>query len=409
MQEKFFVLPNGLNVCYKYVPYTKSVHCGFIIDTGGRDDGEYAGISHFIEHMIFKGTPKRKTYHILQYLESVGGDVNAYTTKEKTCVYAAISSEHFERAINLLTDIVFHSIFPEKEIQKECQVILEEIDMYRDAPDEAIFEDFDAMIFPNHVLGAPILGTKDSIPKIDKSILMNFYKKKYSNNNIVFSVVGNVSEKELMKGINKYLSIIPSNNQAISRIYPERCESETYLEVKTHTQQAHELIGGRAMGLHDKSYHAFVLLQNILGGPAMNARLNLNIREKYGLTYNINSFYSPFTDSGIWGVYYACDPAVSKRVGQKVLKELAALKEPLGKMQFRQTQQQLCGQLTLGHENLSSQMLGMGKEILDYRDLIPFESYIKEIEKLTAMDLADVAQEYFDENKLKRIAFVPEE
>ncbi|MBX7242466.1 MAG: insulinase family protein [Bacteroidia bacterium] len=409
MQEKFFVLPNGINVCYKYVPYTKSVHCGFIIDTGGRDDGDYAGISHFIEHMIFKGTQKRKTFHILQYLESVGGDVNAYTTKEKTCVYAAISSAYFGRAVNLLTDIVFDSVFPEKEIQKECQVILEEIDMYRDAPDEAIFEDFDEMIFPNHVLGIPILGTKESIPKINKSILIDFYKKKYSNNNIVFSVVGNVSEKELMKEINKNLSILPSYSQSFTRNYPEKFTPSGIKEIKTHTQQAHELIGGRAMGLHDKSYHAFVLLQNILGGPAMNARLNLNIREKYGLTYNINSFYSPFTDSGIWGVYYACDPAVLNRVRSKVIKELGALKEPLGKMQFRQAQQQLCGQLTLGHENLSSQMLGMGKEILDYKTLIPFDSYLKEIEKLTAMDLAEIAREYFDENQLSRIAYVPED
>lgn len=409
MTERYFELPNGLCITYKHVPYTKSVHCGFIINTGGRDDGAFSGISHFIEHLIFKGTEKRKTYHILQYLESVGGDVNAYTTKEKTCVYTSINADYFERAVNLLSDIVFHSIFPEKEIQKESQVILEEIDMYRDAPDEAIFEDFDGLIFPNHTLGTPILGTKESIPLINKSNIIEFYKKKYSISNIIFSVVGNVSEKKLMYCLHKYLSPILGGGDKIDRELPTALVQYENPVVKTRIQQAHEIIGGRAMSLHDPLYSAFVLLQNILGGPAMNARLNLNIREKYGLTYNINSFYSPFTDSGIWGIYYACDPEVIKRVRQKVGKELNALKEPLGKMQFAQAKQQLCGQLILGNENLGSQMLGMGKELLDYGKLLDFEYYLKGIESLKVMDIVEVARLYFEASDLRTISYVPED
>lgn len=408
MSEKIIELPNGLRIAYKYAPHTRSVHCGYIIDVGGRDDFEdAAGISHFIEHLVFKGTTKRKTFHILNYIESVGGDVNAYTTKEKTCVYASLSAEHFERAIDVLTDIVFFSTFPEKEIAKEKQVILEEIDMYRDAPDEAIFEDFDALVFPNHRLGIPILGTKESLPAIDKAKLEAFRDAFYTKERIVFSVAGNITEKQLMKWAGKYLKDLPLRSGNPIRIKPLDWEVQHQKE-EISTHQAHEIIGGRAIDMRHNDYAAFSMLINWLGGSAMNSRLNLNIREKYGWAYNISSFYAPFVDTGLWGIYYACDVANLKKIRNKVEKELAeSTQKVMGSLQFSHIQKQLIGQLILGNENLINQMLGMGKELLDFGKLIDFEDYIKRIQKVTPTEFQAVAEHHFSEKNRGIISYLP--
>ncbi len=410
MSEKIIELPNGLRIAYKYAPHTRSVHCGYIIDVGGRDDFEdAAGMSHFIEHLVFKGTTRRKTFHILNYIESVGGDVNAYTTKEKTCVYASLSSEHVERAIDVLTDIVFFSVFPEKEIVKEKQVILEEIDMYRDAPDEAIFEDFDTLIFPNHRLGIPILGTKESLPLIDREKIMAFRNAFYTQERIVFSIAGNITEKELMKWANKYMKDLPLLSGNPPRVKPLEWEAKNETsEISTH--QAHELMGGRAIDMRHDDYPAFSMLINWLGGSAMNSRLNLNIREKYGWAYNISAFYAPFLDTGLWGIYYACDAGNLKKIRNKVAKELAeSSKKVMGSLQFSHVQKQLIGQLVLGNENLVNQMLGMGKELLDFGKLISFEDYIKRIEKVNPIDFQGVAERHFTEKNTGIITYLPKE
>ncbi|MFN0200854.1 MAG: M16 family metallopeptidase [Bacteroidia bacterium] len=410
IKEKIITLPNGLRVTYKYVPHTRLVHCGYVIDVGGRDDREMeTGMSHFIEHLIFKGTQKRKTFHILNYLESVGGDVNAYTSKEKTCVYASLASEYFERAVDVLTDIVFCSTFPEKEMAKERQVIMEEIEMYRDAPDEAIFEDFDLLIFPNHALGLPILGSKESLQHISQQHILDFTKNSYTSDRIVFSIVGNVSEKEVMKWVDKYLAPLEIGKGKATRLAPAPyTANQQIVEIATH--QAHEVIGGVACSIYADEYAAFLLLNNILGGPAMNTRLSLNIREKYGWVYNINSFYSPFLDSGIWGIYYACDAGNLEKVRKKVYKELDELRsKKMGTVQFMQAQRQLSGQLLLGNEHLGSQMLGMAKEVLDFDKLIPLEEYLAEIQAITAEQLWEVANVYFEESKLSRLTYLPAE
>lgn len=410
MSEKIIELPNGLRIAYKYAPHTRSVHCGYIIDVGGRDDFEdAAGMSHFIEHLVFKGTTRRKTFHILNYIESVGGDVNAYTTKEKTCVYASLSSEHVERAIDVLTDIVFFSIFPEKEIVKEKQVILEEIDMYRDAPDEAIFEDFDALVFPNHSLGIPILGTKESLPLIDREKIAAFRNTFYTKERIVFSIAGNITEKELMKWANKYMKDLPLLSGNPPRIKPlEWTAKNETVEISTH--QAHEVIGGRAIDMRHEDYAAFSMLVNWLGGSAMNSRLNLNIREKYGWAYNISAFYAPFLDTGLWGIYYACDVSNLKKIRNKVIKELSeSSKKVMGSLQFSHIQKQLIGQLVLGNENLVNQMLGMGKELLDFGKLIAFEDYIKRIEKVNPIYFQGVAERHFTEKNTGIITYLPKE
>lgn len=410
MSEKIIELENGLRIAYKYAPHTRSVHCGYVIDVGGRDDFEdAAGISHFIEHLVFKGTNKRKTFHILNYIESVGGDLNAYTTKEKTCIYASLSAEHFERAVDVLTDIVFFSTFPEKEITKERQVILEEIDMYRDAPDEAIFEDFDTLVFPNHRLGIPILGTKESLQIIDKAKIEAFRKAFYTQERIVFSVAGNITEKQLLKLADKYLKNLPLFSGNPPRTSPQTWQVQHQTaEIATH--QAHEIIGGRAIDMKHDGYAGFSMLINWLGGSAMNSRLNLNIREKYGWAYNISSFYAPFLDTGLWGIYYACDIANLKKIRNKVLKELEEVsKKEMGKLQFSQIQKQIIGQLILGNENLVNQMLGMGKELLDFGKLIDFESYIKRIEKVNSAEFQAIAKQHFGAENTGILTYLPKE
>ncbi|MDX2248774.1 MAG: pitrilysin family protein [Bacteroidia bacterium] len=406
MDTHIFELPNGLRIVYKFVPYTRAVHCGFVINSGSRDDGAgEIGMAHFIEHMIFKGTTKRKTFHILNYLESVGGDVNAYTTKEKTCLYASMVAEYFERATELLTDITFHSTFPEKEIVKEKQIIAEEIDMYRNAPDEAIFEDFDELIFPQHSLGHPILGTKDSINSFTQQGVIRHLGKSFISGQVVFSIVGNVSLQEVKRVTDKYLRplILPAGS--LFRTQPILPQGGNQ-EVPIVTDQAHEIIGGRAYAFNKGLYFPFLILNNLLGGPAMNSRLNLNIREKHGLTYSISSFYSPYLDSGMWGIYYACETGNLNRIRKLVHQELKSLCElPLGAIRLSQAKKQLIGQMTLGYENLLNQMLGQAKDLLDFGEVSTFTQYIADIEAVTARNLQQAAEEMFRESTLSTITY----
>ncbi|MEL6653024.1 MAG: pitrilysin family protein [Bacteroidota bacterium] len=406
IEPKVFELQNGLRVVFKPIPYTRTVHCGYVINAGSRDDeGNEMGMAHFIEHMIFKGTHKRKTFHILNYLESVGGDVNAYTTKEKTCFYASLSAEYLDRATELLSDITFHSTFPKNELRKEQQVISEEIDMYRESPDEAIFEDFDEMIFPDHHLGRPILGTKESIRQFEQADLLRHIRSSFTQGNVVYAIVGNVTEKSVRKIIDKYLAPLELPTGSLKRISPNGHQLFNK-EVDITNGQAHEIIGGRAYPLRKGLYAPFLLLNNLLGGPAMNSRLNLNIREKHGLTYNISSFYTPFYDSGIWGVYYACEPRNLPRVRRMVQKELRELSgKPLGSMRLSQAKKQLSGQMILGYENLLTQMLSMAQDILDFGKINSFADYLAEIDAITASQMQDAAQEIFQQNQLSQITY----
>lgn len=406
MDIQIYELDNGLRVLYKHIPYTRTVHCGYVINTGSRDDAEGSmGMAHFIEHMIFKGTSKRKTFHILNYLESVGGDLNAYTSKEKICLYASLVSEYFDRACELLTDITFHSTFPEKEIGKEKQVISEEIDMYRNSPDEAIFEDFDELIFPKHSLGHPILGTKSSIKGFTQDALRDHLQNSFVQGQVVFGIVGNVQPKQVEKVIDKYLKPLHIPTGEIKRLSPQLAPQPEKI-VGIEADQAHTIIGGRAYALRKDLYVPFLLLNNVLGGPAMNSRLNLNIREKYGLSYSISSFYSPYLDSGIWGIYFACEQKNIQRIKKLVHKEMREFAEsPLGILRLSQAKKQLIGQLTLGFENLLTQMLGMSNDLLDFDQITPFSEYVDAISGVSASQVQDAAVEIFKEQTLSEISY----
>lgn len=406
MEVNVMELPNGLRVIHKFIPYTRTVHCGYVINSGSRDDREgESGMAHFIEHMVFKGTRSRNNFDILNYLDSLGGDLDAYTTKEKTSIYASLCSEHFERATDLLTDITFHATFPESEIPKEKEVIREEIDMYRDAADEAIFEDFDEQIFPSHALGLPILGTKTSVKSLTRDRLKAHLRSHFTQGNVVYSIVGNVSTEEVQRVVDRYLRPLELPVGQARRQAPPPF-SEPYREVPASTQQAHQISGGRAFGIHSSLNHAFFLLNNYLGGPAMNSRLNLHIREKYGLSYSIHSFFTSYVDSGMWGVYFGCEPKNVNRIHDLVEKELKDLRDhSLGVIQVAQAKRQCIGQLTLGYENLLTQMLGMAKDLLDYDRIIPFNEYIELIDKITAQEILEAANQAFDPGGLAHIVY----
>jgi len=406
MEANIIELANGLRVIHKHIPYTRTVHCGYVINTGSRDDQrEENGMAHFIEHMVFKGTYRRTYYDILNYLDSLGGDLNAYTSKEKTCLYASLSATYFERAVDLLTDITFFSTFPKEEIEKERSVISEEIDMYRDTPDEAIFEDFDELVFPDHELGSPILGTKESINQFTQHKVIQHLRSRYTADNVIFSIVGNVSKAEVDRVIEKYLRPLKISSGSIPRNQPTTVPIHKQ-QIPIATQQAHEIIGGRAFGIKQESHLPFWLLNNFLGGPAMNSLLNLNIREQYGLTYNISSFYTPYQDSGIWGIYYACEPKNLLRVREMVWDELRSLaNEAFDPVRLSQAKRQMVGQLTLSYENLLTQMISMAKDLLDYGRIIPFSEIVDEIEQITASGILTSAQIAWGSGELTQITY----
>ncbi|MEL7063045.1 MAG: pitrilysin family protein, partial [Bacteroidota bacterium] len=317
----------------------------------------------------------------------------------------SLVSEYFDRATELLTDITFNSTFPEKEIVKEKQVISEEIDMYRNTPDEAIFEDFDEMIYPQHSLGFPILGTKKSIHQFTQNKVKDHLHRSFIKDHVVYSIVGNVSEKEVIKVIEKYLKSVQMPSGTRTRISPNGQMATDHVE-EISSDQAHVLIGGRSYAMREELYVPFLVLNNLLGGPAMNTRLNLNIREKYGLTYNISSFYTPYIDAGMWGVYYACERKNIERIRQLVHKELKLLSDkPLGVLKISQAKKQLKGQLALGYENLLNQMLTMGKDLLDFNRVVPFDEYLSEIESVTSQQIQQTAQEIFQQQPLTTLIY----
>lgn len=410
MLNHLITLPNGLRVIHREIPYSRVIHCGFVIDAGSRDEGpDEAGIAHFIEHMVFKGTERRKTFHILNYLESVGGDVNAYTTKEKTCLYATVTPEYLDRATELLTDITFFSTFPDKEIVKERQVISEEIDMYNDNPEEAILEDFELLCFPNHALGRPIAGTRESVAGIGKAQMLDFIQRTYTAGRVIFSVVGKATPKQVEKVAMKYLAglTLPTGT---TRTEAPPLYVKGQLQKDCPGTQAHKVIGGDACSFRDDRYVPVSVLSNYIGGPANNSLLNMDIRERHGLTYNIYSFFNPYTDSGLWGVYFGCEPNNVDRISKLVDKELKKLRQNrLGTTRLHQIKRQMIGQLTVGGEGLMSRMLVQAKNQLDFGRDFELEELAAQVEAITESDFLDAANFLFDPKGWSEIVFLPEE
>ncbi len=401
-------LPNGIRVVHKQVTHTKIVHCGIMLDIGSRDEApDQQGMAHFWEHMAFKGTQKRKAFHIINRLESLGGELNAYTTKEKICFYAAVLDNHFDKSVELLTDITFHSVFPEKQIDKEKQVILEEMSMYKDNPEDAIQDDMDELVFAGHQLGNNILGNNASINGFKKADFLRFLAENIDTTRIVFSSVGNVSAKKVARVVSKYLGEVPAATTAKVRV-PVNGYTPKVRQQAREILQSHCAIGKRTFDLYDQNRIPFFVLNNILGGQSMNSRLNMSLREKYGLVYGIESTYQPYTDTGLFSVFYATEPANLDRSVELIFKEIKKLQtKPLGSSQLQTAKNQIKGQLAMSEENYNSIMLMMAKSLLDMGRIQSLDNVFEQVDAITNTQLQQLAVDTLQRDDMSILTFVP--
>lgn len=398
-------LPNGLRIIHE-PSASKVAYCGFAVDAGTRDEGENEqGMAHFVEHLIFKGTQKRKAWHILNRMENVGGDLNAYTNKEETVVYAAFLTGHFDRAAELLADIVFHSTFPQNEIEKETEVIIDEIQSYEDTPSELIFDDFEDMIFRNHPLGRNILGRPEQLKTFRSEDAASFTSRFYRPSNMVFFILGNFDFRKIVRRIEKLTAdILPAeveNRRTPPPLYvPER------LVVPKETHQAHVMIGSRGYNAYDDKRTALYLLNNILGGPGMNSRLNVSLRERRGLVYTVESNLTSYTDTGAFCVYFGTDPDDVDTCLRLTYKEMKRMRDvKMTSSQLAAAKKQLIGQIGVASDNNENNALGMAKTFLHYNKYESSEWVFKRIEALTPEGLLEVANEMFAEEYLSTLIY----
>ena len=405
MQYNRHTLSNGLRIIHE-PSSSKVAYCGFAVDAGTRDEAENEqGMAHFVEHLIFKGTRKRKAWHILNRMENVGGDLNAYTNKEETVIYSAFLTEHFGRALELLADIVFHSTFPQNEIEKETEVIIDEIQSYEDTPSELIFDDFEDMIFRNHPLGRNILGRPDLLKKFRSEDAMAFTSRFYQPSNMVFFVLGDFNFQKIVRQVEKLLVDLPlvtvENQRTIPPLYvPEQ------LVVHKETHQAHVMIGSRGYNAYDDKRTALYLLNNILGGPGMNSRLNVSLRERRGLVYTVESNLTSYTDTGAFCIYFGTDPEDVDTCLKLTYKELKRMRDvKMTSSQLMAAKKQLIGQIGVASDNNENNALGMAKTFLHYNKYESSESVFRRIEALTAEGLLEVANEMFAEEYLSTLIY----
>ena len=387
---------------------TNVAYCGISIDAGTRDEepGE-EGMAHFCEHMMFKGTEKRKAWHIINRMEAVGGDLNAYTNKEETVVYAAFMKEHLERAAELIFDIVFHSTYPQHEIDKECEVIVDEIESYNDTPADLIFDRFEDLIYEGNSLGHDILGTAENVRRFQTEDAIKFVRRLYRPEKMVFFVLGDVTFESVKKVLEKQLKQMEylSPIEATRPIQPITPHPGTFIEER-NTHQSHVMIGRAAYGSEDDKRIALYFLNNILGGPGMNSRLNIALREHKGLVYTVESTLTNYTDTSTWAIYFGCDAEDVDRCLKIVRQELDKLmNEPLTERQFNAALKQIKGQIGVACDNFENYALDMAKAYLHYNKFEGMKDTIEHLEKLTPQLLQEVAQEVFDAQGLTTLIF----
>lgn len=399
-------LSNGLRIIHAQ-NQSAVAYCGYAIDAGTRDESENEqGMAHFVEHLIFKGTQKRHSWHILNRMEHVGGDLNAYTNKEETVVYSAFLVEHFPRAVELLTDIVFHSTYPQVEIDKEVEVIIDEIQSYEDTPSELIFDDFEELVFPNHPLGRNILGKPELLRQFKSEDALRFTHRYYRPDQMVFFVQGNVDFKRVIRLLEKAVSDIPATITERNRIKPELYIPQNKT-IHRDTHQAHVMIGCRSYETHDKKRTALYLLNNILGGPGMNSRLNVALRERSGLVYNVEANLTSYTDTGVFSIYFGTDQEDVSRCIRLVHKELKRLRDkPLSGGQLATAKKQIIGQIGVATDNFENNALNMAKTYLHYDKYEEPQEVYKRIQSLTSQDLWEVANEMFREENLSTLIYL---
>ena len=441
MKYNTYTLDNGLRIIH--LPSdSQVVYCGYQINAGTRNEepGE-EGLAHFCEHVTFKGTERRKAWHILNCLESVGGDLNAYTNKEGTVYYSAILKEHIARAVDLLSDIVFHSVYPQAEIDKEVEVICDEIESYNDSPAELIYDEFENILFKGSPLGHNILGTAEQVRSFKTEDALRFTRKLYRPDNAIFFAYGDIDFKKLVRLLQRALaddeSVVNLAEEKLPQIsqitqiswnensiaeeksvssvksvghenYPsvgEEIAGQTIVMQK-NTHQAHVMIGTRAYDVNDDRRMPLYLLNNILGGPGMNAKLNLALREHNGLVYTVESTMVAYGDTGTWSIYFGCDEHDIKRCLRLVRKELDRMMEkPLSDSQLKAAKKQIKGQIGVACDNRENFALDFGKSFLHYGWEKNVDCLYEQVEAITSQQIQDVARELFDKNRLITLIF----
>jgi predicted Zn-dependent peptidase len=401
--------PNGIRWVHKQVKHTKIAHCGIMLDIGSRDEGvDQLGIAHFWEHMAFKGTKTKNSSYILHRIDRLGGELNAYTTKEKICFHASLLARHFDKAIELLVDITFNSTFPQKEIEKERQVILEEMTMYEDSPEDDIQDRFDDQIFVGNPLANNILGTKESVNKFNQADFHHFIGSHINTSRLVISTVSNLPVKRGLKILEKYVAQIPAYKNEFQRIAPT-LPSKKHEVIRKPINQTHCMMGRTAYAQGHENRLAFFILTNLLGGPAMNTRLNIAIRERYGLVYSIDAQYSPYVDTGLFSIYFGAEKKNLKKAISLVLVELKKLREiKLTDSQLKAAKNQLKGQLAISEENNNGMMMLLARSILDLGHVESLDSIFSRIDAISADKLQLVANEMLKEEDICYLIFEPE-
>ena len=406
---------------------TDVVYCGIAVDAGTRDElPDENGLAHFCEHLTFKRTHRRRSWHILNRMESVGGDLNAYTGKEETIYYTAFLKEHFARAVDLLADIVLGSTYPQTEMNKEVEVVIDEIESYNDSPSELIFDDFENLIFCGHPLGRNILGEAGRLRGFRSEDIQRFARRLYRPDRMVFFVYGRIEPaqacREITKALKRVASSLPENhpfqtllqadasparpdgNAAGRTAVPEYRPQTVTLHKDTH--QAHVMIGSRGYNAYEDKRTALYLLNNILGGPGMNSRLNVALRERRGLVYNVESNLTSYTDTGTFCIYFGCDPKDADLCTRLVYKELKRLRDAkMTSSQLAAAKKQLIGQIGVASDNNENNALGMAKTFLHYNKYEASEAVFRRIEQLTPEILLEVANEMFAEDYLSTLIY----
>ncbi len=404
MEYQIYTLSNGLRLIHK--PDTMAVtYCGMVINAGSRDETETEqGMAHFVEHLLFKGTAKRRSGHIINRLENVGGELNAYTSKEETVVYAAVLNEHLDKAMDLIGDIVFHSTFPQKEIDKEKIIVIDEIQSYNDSPSELIYDDFEEILF-DYPIGHNILGKAELLEQYQSADTKSFVDRFYLPGEMVFFVLGNIKEAKLLRWAEKFLVNGSNRESNHNRVSPGTYKP-AHRSYKKDTFQVHYMLGNRCFDMHHADRIGMYLLNNILGGPGMNSLLNLSLREKNGLVYNVDSVYQPMTDTGMWTVYFGCDADNFKKCERLVKQELRKLREEtISESQLKKYKLQLLGQMAISMEQKENHAIGLGKSLLRYGKVDKMEIIRERIMSVNSEKLQEIARQVFDESQLSTLKY----
>jgi len=398
-------LSNGIRLVHRSVR-SPVAHLGLFINTGSRDElSDEHGLAHLIEHMLFKGTARRKAYYIISRMEDVGGELNAYTTKEETCIHATFFSNYYLRALELISDIAFHSSFPVNELKKEREIILDEINSYRDSPSELIFDEFEELLFDGNPLARNILGSEEVLKSFTPAHIRKFINRNFCTEQMVVSSVGDIDYKKLVRLFEACFAV-PAMQPVHSRNVVSYDYKPVFRTSERNTFQAHCIIGNLAYKIDDPRRLALYLLNNHLGGPGMNSRLNLSLRERKGYAYTVDSMYTSYSDTGNLTIYYGTDKALIGKCRDIILKELKQLCEkPLSQIKLQKAKRQVLGHIAISSENNESFMLSMGKSLMIFNKVESLEEIGRKIGSITSRQLCEIANEVLDVKNLSYLIY----